>query len=131
MIIDKFSILDWNVTILYETTCDDIDFIIRILKAINCPNYYIQKALDNLEECKLNSGLTYSNLRLQSSVIIVNKTSSFAQLINTISHEYYHLICHISKILEIEDEEELANLNGNLNMRSYKLVRKLEKEVGS
>jgi hypothetical protein len=131
MIIDKFSILDWNVTILYETTCDDIDFIIRILKAINCPNYYIQKALDNLEECKLNSGLTYSNLRLQSSVIIVNKTSSFAQLINTISHEYYHLICHISKTLEIEDEEELANLNGNLNMRSYKLVRKLEREVDS
>ena len=131
MIIDKFSILDWNVTILYETTCDDINFIIRILKAINCPNYYIQKALDNLEECKLNSGLTYSNLRLQSSVIIVNKTSSFAQLINTISHEYYHLICHISKTLEIEDEEELANLNGNLNMRSYKLVRKLEREVDS
>ena len=131
MIIDKFSILDWNVTILYETTCDDIDFIIRILKAINCPNYYIQKALDNLEECKLNSGLTYSNLHLQNSVIIVNKTSSFAQLINTISHEYYHLICHISKVLNIEDEEELANLNGNLNMRSYKLVRKLEREVDS
>ena len=131
MIIDKFSILDWNVTILYETTCDDIDFIIRILKAINCPNYYIQKALDNLEECKLNSGLTYSNLKIESSVIIINKTSSFAQLINTISHEYYHLICHISKTLEIEDEEELANLNGNLNMRSYKLVRKLEREVDS
>ena len=131
MIIDKFSILDWNVTILYETTCDNIDFIIRILKEINCPNYYIQKALDNLEECKLNSGLTYSNLHLQNSVIIVNKTSSFAQLINTISHEYYHLICHISKVLNIEDEEELANLNGNLNMRSYKLVRKLEREVDS
>lgn len=131
MIIDKFSILDWNITILYETTCDDIDFIIRILKAINCPNYYIQKALDNLEKCKLNSGLTYSNLHLQSSVIIVNKTSSFAQLINTISHEYYHLICHISKVLDIEDEEELANLNGNLNMRSYKLVKKLEREVDS
>ena len=131
MIIDKFSIYDWKITILYETTCDDIDFIIRILKAINCPNYYIQKALDNLEECKLNSGLTYSNLKLQSSIIIVNKTSSFAQLINTISHEYYHLICHISKILDITDEEELANLNGNLNMRSYKLVRKLERKVGS
>lgn len=131
MIIDKFSILNWSVTILYETTCDDINFIIKTLKGINCPEYYIQKALDNLEECKLNSGLTYSNLRLQSSVIIINKTSSFSQLINTISHEYYHLICHISKILEIEDEEELANLNGNLNMRSYNIVKKLEKKVGS
>lgn len=128
MIIDKFNIYNWKVTILYETTCDDIDFIIKLLKQIKCPKYYINKALDNLEECKLNSGLTYSNISLKSSVIIINKTSSFSQLINTISHEYYHLIQHLSKSLNIEDEEELANLNGNLNMRSYKIVKKLEKK---
>ena len=78
MIIDEFSIYNWSITILYETTCDDINIIIKTLKDINCPKYYIERALDNLEECKLNSGLTYSNLRLKSSVIIVNKTSSFA-----------------------------------------------------
>ena len=131
MIIDKFSIYNWEVTILYECTCDDIDYIIRILKDINCPNKYIKEALNNLQTCNLNIGLTYSNTNLQSSVIVVNKTSSFAQLINTIAHEYFHLICHISKILEIEDEEELAYLNGNLNMRSYKFIKKLEREVGS
>lgn len=131
MIIDKFSIYNWRVTILYECTCDDIDYIIRILKDINCPNKYIKEALHNLQTCNLNIGLTYSNTNLQSSVIVVNKTSSFAQLINTIAHEYFHLICHISKILGIEDEEELAYLNGNLNMRSYKFIKKLEGEVGS
>ena len=131
MIIDKFSIYNWRVTILYECTCDDIDYIIGILKDINCPNKYIKEALHNLQSCNLNIGLTYSNTNLQSSVIVVNKTSSFAQLINTIAHEYFHLICHISKILGIEDEEELAYLNGNLNMRSYKFIKKLEREVGS
>ena len=131
MIIDKFSIYNWEVTILYECTCDDINYIIRILKDINCPNKYIKEALHNLQTCNLNIGLTYSNTNLQSSVIVVNKTSSFAQLINTIAHEYFHLICHISKVLEIEDEEELAYLNGNLNMRSYKFIKKLEREVGS
>ena len=131
MIIDKFSIYNWNVTILYECTCDDIDYIIRILKDINCPNKYIKEALNNLQTCNLNIGLTYSNTNLQSSVIVVNKTSSFAQLINTIAHEYFHLICHISKILEIEDEEELAYLNGDLNMRSYNIIKKLENKVGS
>lgn len=131
MIIDKFFIYNWKITILYETTCDDIDYIIKTLMDINCPKYYIERALDNLEECKLNSGLTYSNSKLKSSVVIINKTSSFSQLINTISHEYFHLICHISKELNIEDEEELASLNGDLNMRSYKIVKKLEEEVGS
>lgn len=125
MIIDSFKIRGWEVKVFYECTCYDIDFIIETLREIHCPNRYLLEALDNLEECSLNSGLTYSNIKLKSSVIIINKTSSFSQLINTVSHEYFHLINHISKALNIEDEEELANLNGNLNMRSYKIVEKL------
>lgn len=131
MIQDSFQILNWNVTILYECTCDDIDYIIETLKDINCPNKFIEEALNNLESCKLNIGLTYSNLTQKSSVIVINKTSSFAQLINTIAHEYYHLICHISKTLQIEDEEELAYLNGDLNMYSYNFIENLKKKVGS
>ena len=131
MIIDNFNILNWKVQILYECTCDDIDYIIETLMDIYCPKKFIKEALNNLETCNLNIGLTYSNITLKSSVIVVNKTSSFAQLINTISHEYFHLICHISKALDIEEEEELAYLNGNLNMRSYNIVKNLEEKVGS
>lgn len=131
MIIDKFNIWNWNIEILYECTCDDIEYIIKTLMDIRCPIKYINEALNNLKTCNLNIGLTYSNIKLKSSVIIINKTSSFSQLINTVSHEYYHLICHISKALEIEDEEELAYLNGDLNMRSYNLVKNLESKVDS
>ena len=131
MIIDNFIIYDWNITVLYECTCDDIEEIIKTLMDIKCPIKYIQEALNNLKTCNLNIGLTYSNIKLKSSVIVVNKTSSFSQLINTIAHEYFHLICHLSKTLEIEDEEELAYLNGDLNMRSYNIIRNLENEVGS
>lgn len=131
MIRDTFNILNWNVQILYECSCDDIDYIIETLKEIKCPNRFIKEALHNLETCNLNIGLTYSNIRLKSSVIVINKTSSFSQLINTIAHEYYHLICHISKTLDIDDEEKLAYLNGDLNMRSYIFVKNLERKVGS
>lgn len=131
MITDSFEISNWKVTILYEVTCDDTDYIIETLKDIYCPDKYIREALDNLETCNLNIGLTYSNLKLKSSVIVVSKTSSFKQLINTIAHEYFHLICHIQKALKIEDEEELAYLNGDLNMRSFEIVQNLQNEVGS
>ena len=131
MIKDTFNILNWNVQILYECSCDDIDYIIETLKEIKCPNRFIKEALHNLETCSLNIGLTYSNIRLKSSVIVINKTSSFSQLINTIAHEYYHLICHISKTLDINDEEKLAYLNGDLNMRSYVFVKNLERKVDS
>ena len=119
---ETFYIEDWKIKVFYETICDDIDTIILALKEIYCPNNYIKEALDNLERCDLNSGLTYSNMTLKSSVIVIGKTSSPEQLINTISHEYYHLICHLAKGLNIEDEEELADLNGYLNMKSYKFV---------
>ena len=131
MIKDYFITKNWNVTILYECTCDDIDYIIETLKDIHCPNKFIKEALNNLETCNLNIGLTYSNLTLKSSVIVINKTSSFSQLINTISHEYFHLINHIAKALKIEDEEELAYLNGDLNMRSYIFVENLKRKVVS
>ena len=131
MIIDSFYIYNWKVTILYECSCKDIDFIIETLKDINCPNKYIKEAFNNLKSCSLNVGLTYSNTKQKSSVIVINKTSSFAQLINTVSHEYYHLICHIQKTLKIYDEEQLAYLNGDLNMRSYQFIEKLKNKVES
>ena len=75
--------------------------------------------------------LTIPNIKLKSSIIVINKTSSFAQLINTVSHEFYHLICHISKALKIKDQEELAYLNGKLNMQSYIFVENLKNKVTS
>ena len=131
MIKDVFYIKSWKVTILYECTCDDIDYIIETLKQVNCPKIYIKEALVNLKTCSLNTGLTYSNIKLKSSIIVINKTSSFAQLINTVSHEFYHLICHISKALKIKDQEELAYLNGKLNMQSYIFVENLKNKVTS
>ena len=130
MIKDEFVVYNWKVIILYECSCDDIDYIIETLKDFNCPNIFIKEALYNLESCNLNTGLTYSNLKLKSSIIVINKTSSFGQLINTIAHEYFHLICHIAKALNIKDEETLAYLNGDLNMRSFEFIEKLKKKVG-
>jgi len=76
MISDEFSIKGWNVLILYECTCEDADYIVESLKDINCPSKFIEEALDNLETCNLNIGLTYSNLTIKESVIVVSKTSS-------------------------------------------------------
>jgi hypothetical protein len=130
MILDQFNINDWNVLILYECTCEDTDYIVDALKDINCPNKYIKEAIDNIDSCNLNIGLTYSNLNRRSSVIVVSKTSSKGQLINTIAHEYFHLICHISKTLKIKDEEKLAILNGELNMKSVEFLDKYFRKVG-
>ena len=40
MILNKFNTKGWSVTILYECTCDDIDYIIETLIEINCPKKF-------------------------------------------------------------------------------------------
>lgn len=130
MIEDTFTIKDWNVTILYECTCEDTGYIVEALMDINCPKQYIDEAINNIDSCNFNIGLTYSNINKRSSVIVVSKTSSTSQLINTIAHEYFHLICHLEVGLEIEDEEELAQLNGELNMKSFNFLQINFQKVG-
>ena len=49
MIKDEFNIHNWNVTILYECTCNDINIIIETLKDIYCPKKYIKEAVSNLK----------------------------------------------------------------------------------
>lgn len=68
---------------------------------------------------------------LRKSVIAIGKTSSDEEIINSISHEYFHLLKHLEKGLDIKDEEQLAKLNGELNMKSYKIVKDIYKKVDS
>lgn len=128
MIEDKFFIKDWKIKIMYECTYRDLDYIIEALEDIDCPDNLVKEATDNINTKDLNIGLTYSNLNLRSSIIMIGKTSSFSQFINTVSHEYYHLMCHLRKGFNNPKEEELANLTGNLNMHSYNFIKKIFKK---
>lgn len=130
MIKDAFSIKNWKVLILYDSTCDDTDYIVEALMDINCPKHYIKEAIDNIDSCNLDTGLTYSNLNRQSSVIVVSRTSSHSQFVNTITHEFFHLVCHMQIGLDIEEEEELAKLMGELNMMSYNFLQNNFDKVG-
>lgn len=66
-----------------------------------------------------------SFLRYFLAIFFVTKRNYL--IINKLE-KYYHLICHIQKALQIENEEELAYLCGDLNMRSYKLIESLNRE---
>ena len=48
--------------------------------------------------------------------MVITHTNNNAELINTITHECYHFIQHISKANNITDEETLALLTGRFNM---------------
>lgn len=104
---------NWAITILYNSDCLDIDRILEYLQSIDCPIYLQEEASNNIIQCKLNTGLTYSNFKLRRSIMLISNTSSTKETINTIVHECYHFIQHLLKT-QYATEEQMAILIGNL-----------------
>lgn len=117
--IDKY---DWTIILLLECDCSNNKSIIDYMEYMNCPDYIIYEALENLETCNKNIGLTYSNKKIQTSIIVVSKASANKEVLNTVTHEFYHLVTHISDAYNIIDDEEKATLMGNLCMVVYNII---------
>lgn len=112
MITQKYLIDDWRIVILYLVEHKDFAVIQRHLSDIDCPSSFIQEGLDNLEMFRYNVGFTYSNIELHESVMVISKVTTEGELINTLCHECYHFITHITKLKEATEEEK-ATLMGN------------------
>lgn len=104
---------NWTVNIIYKFNKSDIKQIVELLDNIDCPFYLLQDCINFLKEDKLNTGVTYSNYKNKSSIIIIGKQIDKYELLNTIVHECYHLIQHINHNNNLS-EEDCAILIGDL-----------------
>lgn len=106
---------DWLVQVFYHVTCFWTDEILDCLRNIGCPPDKLEEAYQNLTACKLNTGLTYSNYHFRESVMVIGKTSSYREFVNSLFHESRHLTDHISVALELEvGGEPIAYLAGDI-----------------
>lgn len=124
MITQKYLIDDWRIIILYLIDYKDFDVVQRHLLDIDCPQSFIQEGLDNIYINKYNVGFTYSNINLNSSVMVISKVTTEGQLINTLSHECYHFIDHITKLKDATEEEK-ATLMGNAMQLFYRQLKSI------
>lgn len=124
MIIQKYLIEDWRIVILYLVDAEDFDVIQRHLLDIQCPKSFIQEGLDNIRDNKYNVGFTYSNLELNESVMVISKVTSDGELINTLCHECYHFIDHITRLKDASHEDK-AILIGNTMQLFYRQLKNI------
>lgn len=124
MITQKYSICDWDIIILYLVDTEDFEVIQRHLLDIQCPKNFIKQGISNLISNKVNVGFTYSNLSLKSSVIVISKVTSEGELINTLSHECYHFVEHLTRLKNTSDEEK-ATLMGNAMQLFYRQLKRI------
>lgn len=92
--IDKY---DWIVDVYYHVDCYYVDEILDILTNLGCDEKHLDDAYNNLKDCKLNTGLTYSNIDKHKSIVVISNTSTPCQFLNSLVHEIHHLTNHIGE----------------------------------
>ena len=116
----------WKVYVYYDFVLDDIDEVITTLHTIGFPKHYITSAYIILKQTTINCGFTYTHLENRMTLIVLTKITSPGQFINSLVHEIFHLVNHISKVYNIDnDSEEPCYLAGDIAQQTLNVCHKL------
>lgn len=113
---DKYR---WSVEVFIILSRPDIAEIMSAVKRAGGSKEVIESAYANLME-DFDSGFTYSSPKYRKSIMVVNRSSSMEQFINTYNHEKNHVEMHICEELDIDPySEEAAYLSGNMAQQLF------------
>ena len=117
---------DWEIYAYYAVTTYYIDEILEHLWNIGIDGSNALNAYNNLSKNSLNSGLCYSNYAKKKTVIVVAKSSSAKEFLNSMTHEASHACTHVATALHIDlRSEEYAYMVGDLCMAMYPKIKHL------
>lgn len=116
VIFDKYN---WNVEVYIILEQADNNRIMKSLAEMKCSEDIMYKAYENLRS-EEDTGFTYTNSNKRHSLMVINKSSSMYEFINTYNHEKNHVEMHICEELGIDPySEEAAYLSGELAQRLF------------
>lgn len=117
---------DWEIFAYYATTRYAVDEIMEQLWDIGVDAHNARQAFENLSSGDIDTGLCYSNFAMRKSVLVVARTSSPAEFLNSLTHESAHACVHIATALGINHKsEDFAYLIGELCREMYPDVKHL------
>lgn len=110
----------WTLLILYNVIYADVPIVRKHLMSMRCHGRPFNDACALLSSNLPNLGLTYTNISLHHSLVVIGYTSSSPQFLNTLSHELMHATIHISEFYSIPlDSEPPCYLLGLLTEICY------------
>ena len=120
--IEKYG---WHVRVYYSVTTYWTERIAGDMWRIGCRGLDLAKAVRNLRSGDLNTGITYSNFREGETVMVISRTSSPEEFLNSWEHEKKHLARHIEQAFGIDPfGEEAAYLEGTIAQKMFPVARK-------
>ena len=95
----KVHINEWDVEYIFTPDGYDYDTIMDAMKNAEAPNGALLEASDIMNGIELmNTGFTYVNSKKHKAAVIIGPSSSYAEMIDTFTHETYHLAVSITEL---------------------------------
>ncbi|MCQ2105955.1 MAG: hypothetical protein MJZ26_09205 [Fibrobacter sp.] len=117
---------DWMARIYVAVTHLNTREVTHALMHIGCRGRDLDTAYAQLARGNENTGICYTNKMERMSVVVIGRTSSAKEFLNSLMHETGHLACHIAQQFRISTEgEEICYIMGDIAMKMYPKVRDL------
>lgn len=114
---------DWVVDVFYDTVAEDAEMILKYLRRLGCSGGDYIHSRNNLRSGDMDTGLTYSDNRKRESVMVIGRSSTLAEFLNSWQHEMTHLQRHICQAFWINPySEEAAYLAGDIAMKMHPVL---------
>ena len=128
MIVKDFYIkkYDWELRCYFAVDDYYAEEIMEDLYDLGINKKSAERALENLTESNLNTGLCYSSFKDRKSVIVTSLTSEAREFAHSWVHEMTHCACHIAQVYEIDlTGEEFCYLVGDIAKMTFPKISKL------
>lgn len=90
---------DWNVIVCHVVNQEDVDEAMDLLSSIDCKGQPLLDAYDHISTNTPNKGLTYTNVSKNTSVVLICKSTSEGEYINSLTHETSFFLFNCSTFL--------------------------------
>lgn len=116
----------WEIYAYYAVSTYYTDEIMEHLWYLGVNSSNAKRAYKNLSSDNLDTGLCYSNPSQRKSIIVVAKTSSASEFLNSLTHEVTHACVHIATELGVNmQSEDFAYMVGEMCRDMYDDVKHL------
>lgn len=114
---------DWHARVYFAISKYNIEDVARSLREIDCPERILRQAIRQMVRGEVNTGFTYSNKRRRRTVMLVGKTDTGEEFLNSFSHEQRHLCDDIANAFGMHmSGEEVAYLTGDISLKLADIV---------
>lgn len=123
MIFRALNIRGWRCLFYFSIDRYWVTDILNRLRELQAPPSILQRVERNMLADSLNTGFTYSNPTLRSSVVVIGRSSSGAEFLNSFVHELRHLTDDIAYTYGYPLRgEPAAYLNGDISLMLSDIV---------